>query len=122
MQRGRLNKVWRGEYAVRLPVGFEYDALTGELVVTPDQAVRHALEQAFHLFARLGSIRAVLAHLRREGLELPHRVVRRGLGSRIHWRPPSDDALYHYLANPVYAGVYCYGRRAIRRDPVARCQ
>lgn len=122
MQRGRLNKVRRGEYAVRLPVGFEYDALTGELVVTPDQAVRHALEQAFQLFARLGSVRAVLAHLRREGLELPHRAVRRGLGSRIHWRPPSYDALYHYITNPVYAGVYCYGRRAIRRDPVARTE
>jgi DNA invertase Pin-like site-specific DNA recombinase len=122
MQRGRLNKVRRGEYAVRLPVGFEYDALTGELVVTPDQAVRHALEQVFHLFAQLGSVRAVLYYLLREGLELPHRVVRRGLGSRVQWQPPSYDALYHYITNPVYAGVYCYGRRTLRRDPVARSQ
>ncbi len=122
MQRGRLNKARRGEYAVRLPVGFEYDALTGELVLTPDQAVRHALEQTFHLFARLGSVRAVLYYLRREGLELPHRVVRRGLGGRVQWQPPSYDALYQYLINPTYAGVYCYGRRAVRRDPLAKTQ
>ena len=122
MQRGRLNKVRRGEYAVRLPVGFEYDALTGDLVLTPDQAVHHALEQVFHLFAQLGSVRAVLTYLRREGLDLPHRVARRGLGSRVQWQPPSYDALYHYITNPVYAGVYCYGRRATRRDPAAKTQ
>ncbi len=122
MQRGRLNKARRGELALRLPVGFEYDALTGELLITPDQAVRHAIGQVFYLFAQLGSVRAVLRYLLREGLELPHRVVRRGLGNCVRWQPPSYDAIYHYITNPVYAGVYCYGRRTLQRDPVAQTE
>ncbi|CCF83934.1 recombinase family protein [Nitrolancea hollandica] len=122
LQRGRLNKARWGAYAVRLPVGFEYDALTGELVRTPDQAVWHALEQVFHHFAQLGSVRVVLRSLLCAGLDLPHRVVCRGLGSRVAWQPPSYDAIYGYLTNPVYAGVYCYGRRTIQRDPVTQTQ
>jgi DNA invertase Pin-like site-specific DNA recombinase len=118
MQRGRLNKARRGELALRLPVGFEYDPLTGALGLTPDQAVRHAIEQVFTLFAHLGSIRSVLLYLRRAGLELPHRVVHRGVGSRIEWRRPSYDKLYHLLTNPTYAGIYCYGKRERRYDPV----
>jgi DNA invertase Pin-like site-specific DNA recombinase len=120
MQRGRLNKAGRGELAMRLPVGFEYDPLTGEVGLTPDQGVRHAIDQVMALFGQLGSIRSVLLYLRRAGLELPHRVVHRGLGSRIDWRRPSYDKLYHLLTNPVYAGVYCYGRRERRYDPVSR--
>ena len=57
MQRGRLNKARRVELALRLPVGFEYDTLTGELLITPHQAVRHAIGQVFHLFAQLGQKR-----------------------------------------------------------------
>src|SRR3712207_729617 len=53
MQRGRLHKARRGELAVRLPVGLAYDPLTGRLELTPDQAVRHAIEEVFHLFAQL---------------------------------------------------------------------
>ncbi len=120
MQRGRLNKARRGAYAVRIPVGFEYDALTGALLQTPDQAVRHAITQVFTLFAQLGSVRGVLHYLCQAGLDLPHRVVRRGLGSRVQWQPPSYDALYAMLRNPVYAGVYCYGRRTRVHDPIAQ--
>lgn len=120
MQRGRLTKARRGELALRLPVGFEPDPLTGQLALTPDQAVRHALEHVFRLFAQLGSVRAVLRSLRRAGLDLPHRVVQRGLGSRIEWRRPSYDTLYQLLINPVYAGVYCYGKRARQYDPVTK--
>lgn len=118
MQRGRLHKARRGELAVRLPVGFAYDPLTGRLEQIPDQAVRHAIGEVFHLFAQLGSVRAVLRCLQREELEVPHQVVHRHLGSRIAWRRPSYDAIYQILINPVYAGVYCYGRRVSRCDPL----
>lgn len=120
MQRGRLNKARRGELTMRLPVGFEHDPLTGQLVLTSDQAVRHAIQQVHALFGQLGSLRSVLLYLRRAGLALPHRVVQRGLGSRIDWRRPSYDKLYHLLINPAYAGVYCYGKRARQYDPLTK--
>ncbi len=89
MQRGRLNKARRGEYAKPVPVGYAYDPLTGQLQLSPDQAVRHAVEQIVHLFGQLGSMRGVLLCLNREGLQLPHQIHRRALGTQIVWRRPS---------------------------------
>lgn len=118
MVRGRINKARRGELAMTLPVGFVHDPLTGEIRPSPDQAVRHAIELVFHLFAALGSVHAVLRHLRREGVELPYQVRRRGLGTSIEWRRPYYDAIYQMLVNPLYAGVYCFGKRRSRFDAV----
>jgi DNA invertase Pin-like site-specific DNA recombinase len=117
-QRGRLNKARCGEYAKPVPIGYAYDPLTGKLELSPDQAVRHAVEQIVHLFAQLGSMRGVLLCLNREGLQLPHQMHRRGLGTQIVWRRPSYEVVYQVLTNPIYAGVYCYGRRATRHDPL----
>ena len=118
MQRGRLNKARRGELAVPLPIGYAYDPLTGQVEQSPDQAVRGAIEQIVHLFQQVGSVRGVLRSLRREGLDLPHQVRRRGLGVQLEWRRPSYDVVYQVLTNPTYAGVYCYGRRVTRWDPL----
>ena len=120
MQRGRLNKARRGELAVPLPIGYAYDPLTGLVEQSPDQAVRGAIDQIVHVFAQVGSVRGVLRSLRREGLDLPHQVRRRGLDVQIEWRRPSYDVVYQVLTNPTYAGVYCYGRRATRWDPLTR--
>ncbi len=118
MQRGRLNKARRGEYAKPVPIGYAYDQFTGQLQLSPDQAVRHAVEQIVHLFSQLGSMRGVLLCLNREGLQLPHQIRRRGLGTLITWRRPSYEVVYQVLTNPIYAGVYSYGRRATRHDPL----
>jgi DNA invertase Pin-like site-specific DNA recombinase len=118
MVRGRTNKARRGDLALSLPVGFIHDALTGEIRLSPDQAVRHTIELVFHLFAGLGSVHAVLRHLRREGVELPYQVTRRGLGTRLAWNRPRYDAIYQMLINPLYAGVYCFGKRRSRFDAV----
>jgi DNA invertase Pin-like site-specific DNA recombinase len=118
MVRGRINKARRGDLAFLLPVGFIHDPLTGEIRLSPDQAVRHTIELVFSRFAALGSVHAVLRHLRREGVDLPCQVRHRGLGTRIAWRRPSYDAIYQMLVNPLYAGIYCFGKRRSRFDPV----
>ncbi len=74
----------------------------------------------FRLFGQLRSIRGVLNYLRREGLELPHQHLDRKLGRQIGWRRPSYDALYGILTNPVYAGVYCYGKKEKQRNPLTQ--
>lgn len=118
MQRGRLHKAQRGALLLPLPIGFERRLGSTDIHITADQAVRHAIERIFALYAQLGSIRAVLRYLRRAGLEVPRRVVVRGLGSAVRWLPPSYDALYHILTNPLYAGVYCFGKRRSRVNPL----
>lgn len=71
MVRDRLNKAQRGDLIWNVPIGLEYDALSGQIRLEADQSVRHAMELVFTLFQQLGSVRGVLTYLGREGLELP---------------------------------------------------
>jgi hypothetical protein len=52
-------------------------------------------------------------------VEVPYRQHLPGLPAQIAWRPPVYDAVYALLRNPIYAGVYCYGRRRQARPPDA---
>ncbi|MCP4362373.1 MAG: recombinase family protein [Chloroflexi bacterium] len=120
MVRGRLNKAKRGELALNLPIGLDWDPHTDKAGLAIDHSVRHTIEMVFRLFGQLRSIRGVLNYLRREGLELPHQHLDRKLGRQIGWRRPSYDALYGILTNPVYAGVYCYGKKEKQRNPLTQ--
>lgn len=122
LQRGRLHKAQRGALLLPLPIGFERRLGSDDIHITADQAVRHSIARLFALFAQLGSIRAVLRYVRRAQLELPRRVVVRGLGTSVRWEAPSYDAVYAVLTNPVYAGVYCFGKRHSHVDPVTHEQ
>jgi hypothetical protein len=120
MVRGRLNKARRGELIWNVPIGLVYDGLTGQIRLDPDQSVRHAIELVFTLFRQLGSVRGVLGYLAREGLELPSQRLHRGIGRVISWQPPRYHVIYQILTNPMYAGIYAYGRRQEVIDPVEK--
>ena len=75
MQRGRLNKARRGAHGNPVPIGYAYDPMTGRLELSPDQGVRHAVEQIVHLFAQLGWMSSVVLWLNREGQQLPHQII-----------------------------------------------
>lgn len=109
--RSRLNGgLWeaarRGELRTHLPVGYEHDR-DGRIVKTPDEAVRETIDLVFRKFAELGSARQVVALLRDGGIALPHRDLRDG---RMSWLPADYAPVHRILTNPVYAGVYAYGR------------
>ena len=120
MVRARMNKAERGELRFRLPIGLEWDEPTNKPRTTTDQGVYNALALVFRLFREQRSIRAVLHHLRREGVQLPYQLRQRGLDPQIEWRQPTADAVGALLHNPLYAGVYCYGRRQTKIDPIRR--
>jgi DNA invertase Pin-like site-specific DNA recombinase len=109
--RSRLNGgLWeaarRGELRTHLPVGYEHDR-DGRVVMNPDEAVCETIELVFRKFAELGSAGQVVAHLRDEGVALPHRDLRDGATS---WLRADYAPVHRILTNPVYAGVYAYGR------------
>ncbi len=120
MVRGRLNKARRGELVWNVPIGLVYDGLTGQIRLDPDQSVRHAIELVFTLFRQLGSVRGVLNYLARERLELPSQRLHRGIGRVISWQPPRYHVIYQILTNPMYAGIYAYGRRQEMIDPIEK--
>jgi DNA invertase Pin-like site-specific DNA recombinase len=118
--RGRLNKVKRGLYRFMLPVGMEWDEVTGKPRLAIDQSVRHAIAQVYDLFGQLHSARAVLTYLGQKELEIPRLHIRPGQGRQLVWQRPSYGAIYAFLTNPVYAGVYAYGKKEWQIDPTTQ--
>src|ERR1700730_15060024 len=104
---GIRNKAARGELRRGLPVGFVWGEKDGEVRFYPDAAATSAIRNVFIRFAELGSARRVWLHLRSEGLSFP---LQKHYGAAIRWVGPSYIAIYHVLTNPVYAGVYAYGK------------
>jgi DNA invertase Pin-like site-specific DNA recombinase len=119
MGRGRLNKAQRGDLLWNMPIGLEYDSLGGQIKLATDQSVRHAIALVFDLFKKLGSVRGVLTYLARERVELPSQQLVRGVGRIIHWQKPRYHVIYQIVTNPMYAGIYAYGRRQEQIDPLA---
>jgi hypothetical protein len=50
-----------------------------------------------------------------EDIQLPFRVRSGANRGQLHWRRPNLNKLLDTLCNPIYAGVYVYGRRPV--DP-----
>jgi DNA invertase Pin-like site-specific DNA recombinase len=119
MMRGRINKAKRGDLETKLPIGYERD-LEGKTRKTADQSVSNSISGVFALFRRIRSIRGVLKELKKRGVELPYRETTRGLGSRIGWRAPRYEVIYNIIQNPAYAGIYIYGRRKSKYDPLEK--
>ena len=72
---GLKHKAAKGELRQGLPVGLDYDE-DDRVVMTPDEAVREAIDTVFRRFEELGSARQVLIGLREDGLLLPRPAER----------------------------------------------
>jgi DNA invertase Pin-like site-specific DNA recombinase len=111
-QQGLLSKARRGELILGLPIGY-VKAADGRIEKHPDARIREALEMVFRKFAELGSVRQVLLWLRQEALALPSLEQECGAGP-VKWRLPVYSTIHKFLCNPIYAGVYAFGRTGTR--------
>jgi len=112
MLEAAVAKARRGELRVPVPVGYLWSREMG-LMLDPDRRVQDAVRTVFRLFARLGTARQVLLHMRNEGLLFP----RPADGKRMtHWKwePPVYRNVIGVLQNPFYAGVYAYGKSRVQ--------
>lgn len=100
----RRAKTERGEYFVRVAVGYQRTDDDG-IEKTEDRRVREAIELAFAKMIELGSVRQVVLWFTAEHVELPSSA--RG---RVVWKSARYSRLYSILTNPVYAGAYAYAR------------
>jgi DNA invertase Pin-like site-specific DNA recombinase len=116
MRENLLHKARRGELALRLPVGYRrlHD---GSVVQEPDQQVRHTLHILFEQFCILKSARAVQRYFLQHQLSMP-RLIQSGVNyGRLTWVKPTYQMIHQVLTNPVYAGVFVYGRRKTLAAP-----
>lgn len=116
MHGGLLNKARRGELALRLPVGFR--RLADQTVIQdPDEQVRASLQTIFDQFAVLKSARAVQRYFIEHQLQMPRYVQFGPDAGRLYWVRPAYQMIQQVLTNPVYAGIFVYGRRVLQTQP-----
>lgn len=108
LKQGSIQKAGRGELKFILPPGYCYDS-NDAIVTDPDERVRHAIHQMFAQFARHTSVRQLTTWYIDNGVSFPVRRV--GRHNPLVWEPPKYGSLKTLLQNPIYAGVYAYGRR-----------
>jgi DNA invertase Pin-like site-specific DNA recombinase len=117
LHQGKLNKARRGELFTCVPIGYVRSA-DGGIALDPDEQVRSVVAMVFELFAELGSIPKVQAHLATHGIRIGMRAYRGPQRGQLVWRPARRSTLYAMLRHPAYAGAYVYGRHAC--DPTLR--
>ncbi len=97
-------KAKRGELFMRVPIGY-VRSCDDRIEKDPDERVRSTIELVFRKFAEFGSARRLYFWLCEQCIDMP------AVGSEcIIWKPPRYHSLLSLLQNPMYAGVYAYGR------------
>lgn len=104
---GIRNKAARGALHRGLPVGFVRGERDGEVLMHPDESVAAAIRAVFERFAEMGSARRVWLWFRSESLRFPQPA---GNLEEVRWVAPTYTKIHQVLTNPVYAGVYVYGK------------
>jgi DNA invertase Pin-like site-specific DNA recombinase len=112
MWGGRIAKAKRGELVVDPPIGYLRRA-SGEIVLDPDAQAQAVVRLVFAKFVQLGTLHAVLAWLVAQGIELGGRELHGVDRGELVWRRPNRTILRNMIRNPIYAGVYAYGRKRI---------
>jgi len=115
LQGGKLNKAKKGELRFSLPVGYCYDA-EGRIVLDADEEVRSAVALVFRLFRETGSCYGVVHQFSQRALRFPKRLYGGVSNGKLLWGRLSYERVLDMLRNPIYAGVYVYGRYQCRRE------
>ena len=107
-QEAMKQKAKRGELFMRVPIGY-VRTFDDRLEKHPDERVCAAIGLVFRKFAEFGSARRLYFWLCEQCIDVP---VVAGIDSRerVEWKAPRYHSLLSMLQNPVYAGVYSYGR------------
>jgi DNA invertase Pin-like site-specific DNA recombinase/uncharacterized protein YndB with AHSA1/START domain len=110
---GKQNKARRGQLRFQPPVGYLWSE--AGLQMDPDEAVQAAIRAVFERYEVEPSAWGVVRWARDTGLQFPVRRWHAGAGSDLLWKAPSVSRVHQMLSNPLYAGVYAYGRRPERK-------
>jgi len=103
----------RGELIVSAPVGY-IKSEEPSFEKTPDRRVREAIDLLFEKVVEIGSVRQTLLWFQEQGLQFPAHTAK----SEVQWKRPSYGCFYRLLTNPIYGGVYAYGKSG----PASPCE
>jgi len=114
MRGGTISKAKRGELKRPLPVGYIYNG-DDKIVMDPDLGVRNAVNVFFLTFKRTGSACATVREFNQKKLKMPTRFLKGYRKGELAWKPLTHSWTLRMLHNPIYAGIYCFGRKQIKR-------
>lgn len=106
--KAQKQMIRRGEVLWDVAVGYVRTEDNG-CEMTPDLQVQGAVRGVFAKFREFGSARQVLLWYSQERLPLPS-IVPGTSGARVVWRAATNSRILNLVKNPVYAGVFAYGR------------
>jgi DNA invertase Pin-like site-specific DNA recombinase len=109
-----IKKAELGLLKLRLPAGFVHD-MEGRVVLDPDEEVRRLIRLAFETFDQSSSARSVIKQFNERNILFPTRITHGVRHGELAWRPLEYTRFLTLLRNPVYAGVYVYGRGSARQ-------
>lgn len=109
LQGGKMNKAKKGELKFLLPIGLCYDE-KNRIRLDPDEQIQNAVRLLFNLFKEKGSAYGVADHFVKEQIQFP-KIIRRGAWKgNLTWGNLAKNKAVSILRNPLYSGVYAYGR------------
>lgn len=112
----RKQKILRGKVLNQVAIGYVRTD-DDHIEMTPDKQVQDAVHLVFRKFAELGSCRQAYLWFKEERFPLPAWTPRDGHW-QVVWRPARYARIFTILRNPVYAGVFVYGRSRTRTEIV----
>jgi DNA invertase Pin-like site-specific DNA recombinase len=109
LEGARQHKARRGALKLPAPTGYVWGQQGFEL--DPDEAVQRAMRVIFQRYDIEPSGWAVVRWARQTGFTVPTRRSVTDGDAGVEWKALGVSRLHEILKNPVYAGVYTYGRR-----------
>ena len=109
LEGARQHKARRGALKLPAPTGYLWGERGFEL--DPDEAVQRAMRVIFQRYDIEPSGWAVVRWARQTGFTVPTRRSATDGDAGVEWKALGVSRLHEILKNPVYAGVYTYGRR-----------
>ena len=108
-QEARKEKARRGELLVSVPIG--YIKNKGRIEKDPDLRIQKAISLVFEKFLELGSVRQTTHWFANNNVKMPSNW----LNDRVDWKIPRYPIIMKILKNPVYAGIYAYGKTQLQK-------
>jgi DNA invertase Pin-like site-specific DNA recombinase len=112
MLAGRKAKAGRGELGKPVPMGYVRRP-SGEVAFDPDEQAQATIRMVFDLFDRFRTVGKVMTYLVEHDIRMPVRLRSGPQKGDLEWRRVNRATLLNLFANPLYAGVYAYGVRAV---------
>ncbi|GHU81177.1 hypothetical protein FACS1894191_7830 [Clostridia bacterium] len=119
MRGGLLNKARRGELKRPLSVGYVYDG-NNQIVKDPDAQVQEAVMLFFNTFKRVGSAWGLVQEYEKQEFLFSRRHPADAKSDELLWDKLKYPRAVQTLQNPLYAGIYTYGRHKVKYTAAGR--